>query len=220
MLEPWQKKAVVWRAIRRPSRLTLLLALLGAAVIINLVFNWFWLSISILSVVVIGYIVWFAVDIGHPVHIVRSVLGELSGFSGLSHRFKSRISTIERVFVSFWEKTDSLNEEMIEGPRREAFRATMALAARLRAVGLADRVNRETRRAGRGSDRAEDLVARTLDEVDRFIEKLNQTAVSAAEVALMSREEALSRMKEAAEELVLWRESLREAKIELDEAGL
>ncbi len=220
MLEPWQKKAVVWRAVRRPSRLTLLMILLGAAVIFNLVLDRFWLSIGILSIGVIGFIVWFAVDIGRPVHMVRSVLGELSGFSGLSHRFKSRISTIERVFVSFWEKTDALNEELIEGPRREAFRATMALAARLQAVGLADRVNREARRAGRGSDRAEDLIARTLEEVDRFIEMLNQTAVSAAEVALMAREEALTRMKEAAEELALWRESLREAKIELNEAGL
>ena len=220
MLEPWQKKAVVWRAVRRPSRLTLLMILLGAAVIFNLVLDRFWLSIGILSIGVIGFIVWFAVDIGRPVHMVRSVLGELSGFSGLSHRFKSRISTIERVFVSFWEKTDALNEELIEGPRREAFRATMALAARLQAVGLADRVNREARRAGRGSDRAEDLIARTLEEVDRFIEMLNQTAVSAAEVALMAREEALTRMKEAAEELALWRDSLREAKIELNEAGL
>jgi hypothetical protein len=220
MLDPWQKKAVVWRAFRRPSRVTMLVVCLGAAVIFNLVLDRFWVSVALLAFGVIGYVVWSAVDIGRPVHIVRSVLRDLSGFGGLSHKFKSRLATVERVFVNFWEKTDVLDEELIGEARREALRATMALASRLRAVGLADRVNREARRIGKRSDRAEQLVEEALSEVERFVEMLNRTAVSAAEVALASHDEALDRMARAAEQMALWRESLREARVELDEYGL
>jgi hypothetical protein len=220
MLETWQKKAVFRRAFLGASRLTLLVVLLGAAVICNLVLVWFWPSVGLLAVAVIGYIVWSATATGSPVHIARSVLRELSGFSGLSHKFKSRLATIERVFTNFWDKTDALDEDIIGETRREALRALLALTSRLRAVGLADRVNRDARRAGKSSARAEEMVAGAVDEVERFIEMLNQTAVTAAEVLLASRDEATDRMKRAAEELALWQKSLAEAKAELDESGL
>jgi hypothetical protein len=220
MLETWQKKAVFRRAFLGASRLTLLVVLLGAAVICNLVLVWFWPSVGLLAVAVIGYIVWSATATGSPVHIARSVLRELSGFSGLSHKFKSRLATIERVFTNFWDKTDALDEDIIGETRREALRALLALTSRLRAVGLADRVNRDARRIGKSSARAEEMVAGAVDEVERFIEMLNQTAVTAAEVLLASRDEATDRMKRAAEELALWQKSLAEAKAELDESGL
>ncbi|OGD78851.1 MAG: hypothetical protein A2Y64_01215 [Candidatus Coatesbacteria bacterium RBG_13_66_14] len=220
MLEPWQKRAVFRRAFLGASRLTLLVALLGAAVVFNFVLAWFWPSVGLLAVAVIGYVVWSVSDTGRPVHIARSVLREISGLSGLSHRFKSRLAVIERVFTNFWEKTDGLDEEIIGETRREALRALLALTSRLRAVGLADRVNRDARRVGKASDRAEAMVAAAVDEVERFIEMLNRTAVAAAEVLLASREEALERMTRAAEELALWQKSLAEAKIELDESGL
>ncbi|MCX7022455.1 MAG: hypothetical protein NTW26_09330 [bacterium] len=220
MLETWQKKAIFRRAFLSASRLTLLVILVGAAVIFNLVLAWFWPSVSLLAVAVLGYVVWSAALTGRPVHIARSILRELSGFSGLSHRFKSRLAAIERVFVNFWEKTGDLDEEIISETRREALRALIALASRLRAVGLADRVNRDAKRIGKTSDRAEEMVAAAVDEVERFIEMLNQTAVTAAEVLLLSREEALDRMTKAAEELALWQKSLAEAKAELDASGL
>ncbi|HUT98474.1 MAG TPA: hypothetical protein VM054_05280 [bacterium] len=220
MLEPWQKKAVFRRAFLSASRLTLLVVLLGTAVIFSLVLAWFWPSVGLLAIAVIGYVVWSAATTGRPVHIARSVLRELSGFSGLSHRFRSRLAVIERVFVNFWEKTETLDEELIGEARREALRALIALSSRLRAVGLADRVNRDARRIGKTSDRAEEMVAAALDEVERFAEMLNQTAVTAAEVLLLSREEASERMTRAAEELALWGKSLAEAKVELDESGL
>jgi len=220
MLETWQKKAIFRRSFLSASRLTLLVFLLGTAVIFNLVLAWFWPSVGLLAVAVIGYVVWSASDTGRPVHIARSILRELSGFSGLSHRFKSRLTIIERVFTNFWDKTDALDEDIIGETRREALRALIALSSRLRAVGLADRVNRDARRLGKSSDRAEEMVAGAVDEVERFIEMLNQTAVTAAEVLLASRDEATERMKRAAEELALWQKSLVEAKAELDESGL
>jgi len=224
MIEPWQKKAVFRRAFLSASRLALLVVALGAAVIFNFVLALFWPSVGLLAVAVIGYVVWSTAVTGRPVHIAHSVLRELSGFSGLSHRFKSRLAVIERVFVNFWEKTDALDEEVIGETRREALRALLALTSRLRAVGLADRVNRDARRfgkpVGKTDDRAEAMVAAAVDEVERFVEMLNQTAVAAAEVLLASREEALDRMTRAAEELALWQKSLAEAKVELDESGL
>jgi len=219
MLETWQKKAVFRRAFLGASRLTLLVVLLGAALICNLVLAWFWPSVGLLAVAVLGYIVWSATVTGRPVHIARSILRELSGFSGLSHKFKSRLAAIERVFANFWDKTDALDEDVIGETRREALRALIALSSRLRAVGLADRVNRDARRMGKTSDRAEEMVAGAVDEVDQFVEMLNQTAVIAAEVLLAGREEATDRMKRAAEELALWQKSLAEAQAELDESG-
>lgn len=220
MLEPWQKKAVFRSAFLSPSRLTLLVVLLAAAVLLNVVFSWFWPSVGLLAVAVLGYIVWSVVEAGRPVRIIRSVLGELTAFSGLSHRFKSKLAAIERVFVAFWEKTGPLDEELIGDARREAFLATLALTARLRAVGLADRVGRETSRFGKKTERADELVNDALDETERFVEMLGRTAVDAAGVLLASREEAAERMARAAEEMSLWRKSIAEAKSELDEAGL
>jgi hypothetical protein len=219
MLEAWQKKAVFRRSFLSAGRLVLLVLLLGTAVIFNLVLAWFWPSVALLAVAVIGYVVWSAADTARPVHVARSVLRELSGFGGLSHRFKSRLAVIERVFVNFWEKTDALDEEIIGDTRREALRALMALTSRLRAVGIADRAGRDARRLGKTSDRAEEMVAGALDEVERFIEMLNQTAVAAADTLLASREEASERMARAAEELTLWQKSLAEARTELDESG-